>query len=730
MRAAAEELCSPDLPLILDRTALRWQGLLDVASSRLSATTRRRPDVLALTRDALAVPEQPYTRTLVDFALCARLRELYGIGQTPEDLEQLRQSFQELEESFEGRQRRRIKKDWSPHAHFLVDVVTMSGHVWRAPDAESFDAYCGGFSTSPFGVASAQRHFGPGSWPELFGQPPAFSSVLRRAYGIPLGVPGLDEALGALQVPVPGPGGAPGSITLVCGPSGSGRTTLLLSIASALSELGSAVRLLAPAESRATLDSKLHGLATVTPSSLWSRWLPNLRAGRGRLEIVAVDSPAALRAALRPVAGATARESSATATGSMLQHALFLDGISAAPPPRARGTNRPAPGSPALPEALVRLRDSGACVFLSCTDAERETFGLDRLADNVFRLGFHSDPTGRHTSRVLSVDKTRLQSSQRDRHVVNIGETGGCWVSPSLHTVNRGLASLRAVEPSSSHAFQVPHRAAVPPHRRAAAPVLREGSHVLIHGQGSSGKAGLALACALAASTTVAERPPEPRRTRRRSGARPLASRTLVVSFLYTEPYYRKLATRLLHGEASVPDTLAVWTLYPGYIDAETFISNLQKHLATAELLGRPFGAVVLDGIHNLLLEFPMLRADDLLWPTLFRLLRSHGIRAISTFSSFDMPGASASARPFDLERAASSHDAFFPVLASACDYVLEMRRDEPSNGKSRSLVSVESSSSDGLRVGDRYLWEADALTLVQGRDSRRVARAGSPAVR
>jgi hypothetical protein len=726
IRAAAEELCSTSLPLILERTVLRWQGLLDVASCRLSATTRRRPDVLALTRDALSVPEHPYTRTLVDYAICARLRQLYGVGRTLGDLEQLRRSFQDLEESFEGRQRRRIKKDWSPHAHFLLDVVAMSGHVWRAPDGECFDAYCGGFTSSPFGVADAARHFGPGSWPELFGQPPQLSSVLRRAYGIPLGVPGLDEALGALQVPFPGPSSAPGSITLVCGPSGSGRTTLLLTIASTLSDLGFAARLLSARESRATIDSKLHDLAALTPSSLWSRWLPNLGARHGSVEVVEVDSPEALRKAAGPTPGASRRAASKQRATASTPRAFFLDGVASVLESQRRGASRGGLGVAGFRDVLVQLRDSGASLFLSCTDAEREALELDRVADNVLGLGFHADPTGRHTSRVLSVDKTRLQSSQRDRHVLNVGETGACWVSPSLHTVNRGFASLRGVEPSSAQAFHLPHRVAASA-RGGGAVSLREGSHVLVHGRGSSGKAALALACALAphADPALAERPRSGVGAKRRPSARPLPLRTLVVSFLYTEPYYRKLATRLLHGDASAPDTLTVWTLYPGYIEAETFISSLQKQLTTAELLGRPYGAVVLDGIHNLLLEFPLLRADDLLWPTLFRLLRSHALRAVSTYSSFDIDGARAPGRPPDAEGTAFSapqHEAFFRSLLSSCDYVFEMRRDETSRARARAHVRVESSSTDVLRVGDRYMWENDALTLVQPRASRRGA--------
>jgi hypothetical protein len=687
VRAVAEELCSPALPLVVDRTALRWQRLLDVALAGFPATTRRRPDVLALTCDALAMPEHPHTRSLVDFAICKELRARYGIGDSPSDVERLRSSFQELEESFEGRQRRRIKKDSSPHAHFLVDIVNMSGHVWRAPDALSFDAYCAGFSESPFGVESRLRDFGLGHWPELFGQPPPFASVIRRVYGLPLGVPGLDEVLGALQVPFPAGAGGGGAITLISGPSGSGRTTLLSAIASALSELGLASRFVSADETTAALESRLRGLSALTPAALWSRWLPASGIEHEPLEVTSAESLAALRTVVLPRPEGKRKSSKTTAARRGAPRAVFLDGIAALLDPQARGSKSEARG------LFGKLRSSGIHVFASCTDSERESFELDRLADNVLKLDFHSEPNARHTTRVLSVSKTRLQSSQRDRHVLNIGEAGGCWVSPSLHTVNRGLHPL---DGSNARSFPLPYRDTS--RRRSAAPSLRDGSHVFIHGPGKAGKTSLALACALASSSTAQTEAPSKKRSVAGRAAPP---RTLVISFLDTESHFRRLASRALHGDASPSDTLTVWTLYPGHIDAETFVSKVQRHLATADLLGRPFESIVLDGLHSLLLGFPLLRTEPLLWPTLFRLLKARGVRTVSTFSSFDAEG------PAD---SPAARIGVLPALLGTCDYCLEMTSVEEASGRSHAQVRVVASPSDGLRVGDRYTWENDAL--------------------
>src|SRR5207247_480545 len=65
------------------------------------------------------------------------------------------------------------------------------------------------------------------------------------------------------------------------------------------------------------------------------------------------------------------------------------------------------------------------------------------LVDNVFVLGVEGESDTRHPLRILSVEKTRLQTSHRGRHVFHLSKHGGCAISPSLHSVLRSLQGKR-----------------------------------------------------------------------------------------------------------------------------------------------------------------------------------------------------------------------------------------------------------------------------------------------
>jgi hypothetical protein len=196
------------------------------------------------------------------------------------------------------------------------------------------------------------------------------------------------------------------------------------------------------------------------------------------------------------------------------------------------------------------------------------------------------------------------------------------------------------------------------------------------------------------------------------------------VSFLYPEPYYRRLILNAQRkfgisglSESQDPDEdsdeeelVTIWTLYPGFIDAETFIARVRRYLDQADLEGRPYGAVVLDGIHNLLLEFPLLQADELLWPCVFRLLRSKGIRAVSTFTFFDAEAAHREIETSTRGQSVAEHtELFFHLLVSGCDYSCVLNRDEDDG---QVTVKVVTSASEGLRVGAEYDWDAGPMVL------------------
>lgn len=53
-----------------------------------------------------------------------------------------------------------------------------------------------------------------------------------------------------------------------------------------------------------------------------------------------------------------------------------------------------------------------------------------------------------------------------------------------------------------------------------------------------------------------------------------------------------------------------VITLYPGGLGAEDFIAKVENALAAAEFRGIPYTGVLLDGIHNVFIQYPLLEND------------------------------------------------------------------------------------------------------------------------
>ena len=94
--------------------------------------------------------------------------------------------------------------------------------------------------------------------------------------------------------------------------------------------------------------------------------------------------------------------------------------------------------------------------------------------------------------------------------------------------------------------------------------------------------------------------------------------------------YYRGAARQLLRhryhlsqaaAAAYVPEHTTVFSLYPGFIDPESVVANLTRELDSADLMGKPYTAVIVDGIHNLMLQYPLLEREPLIWPTLSRVV-------------------------------------------------------------------------------------------------------------
>lgn len=655
----------------------------------------RRPDVLALTCALLTNPAAPHTHDVVRASVVMLLRSLYGIGRDTESLQALRDTHSSLSRRLR-QQKRRVLKDERGVEPFLLDLLAMEGWINRAATGEHLSAYYEGFDRAYLGVEDRLRAFGPGTWPEIHGPLPDFPSLLSLAFGQPTAVRGLDEVTGGLMIAVadPAESSSRGVVTLFTGPPGSGKTSLSLAIASRMADLGSQVSYLATEEDVVALRAKLTAmdaqdqLARLLFPEGPARHASDFRivAGRGFDDLSHVVDQLAddlQRTTPDPdVSSDGHRIDVVFPVVVVIDSLTALLGASAAGGPL--GDDRLARRK-VLADLLERFRALGVALFLVGGDDDAHERGMAYLVDNHFSLGLDARTSERHPVRTLTVEKTRLQVSYRGRHAFHLSRADGCVVNPSIHAVLRLTKHRRP--PQAERRRRAVLSAGTDSSGRISAITLRDRAHSVVWGWGSAGKAKLGLWLAL--EPRVGEHPVDDwkeyvsaraaRGVRRQASAlerRALRrSRVLVVTFLHTRPYYLERGRELLmqrfgcsvaDAYALVEDVVDTVDVYPGYVDPETLLARIARTLRGARFDGRPFTSVMVDGIHNLLLQFPLLADEELVWPALFRMLRSENVSTVSTFTFFSVVEPSSASQPFVPDDNARL---LCQLLVSSCNY-------------------------------------------------------------
>lgn len=765
-------LLTPPYPASTEETnelEHRLARLVLVEWNRLhtSDPTSPHPDVLALTLQFLTSPESPHTYYVSRYCLILTLRSLYEISLDFSSIQSLRQAYDRL------RGRIAAKSTSASEAgdrfeELILDICHLEGWLHRLLSKAKAERYYRSFLSSPLGVTSGLRKrvsnvFAP-AIPDR--EIPEFGAILSVLFAHPTAVSGLDLITGGILPAVPasenGPRGA--LVNLLAGPPGSGKTSLCLLIASRMAELGSVVRYVTTEEDEETLRSKLTALANPL-SVLFAKFLgavPHLAEpdfdivdGSRLYDLASVSENLkrtfeAAQVALKDYEHVSGTE--VVHSGVILQlplafpRVLIIDSITALLQIQTReadsgprfGMNDQPPRNPRrqIGSILRELRQMGVCIFLVGGEEDQRDSGLSYLVDNVFTLAMQPAPETNHPIRLLQLEKTRLQRSDSGPHILHLSGQDGPTLSPSLHSV------LRRVTQSPSFPSDPQRRAAVwgrlseeqlsldldePPNTFSEESFLtiRARSQSLVYGHGASGKARFALALAFEPRVRVNPTSTFGAYLLNRSRLRPehhsadLAhlneTRILIVSFLFTREYYEGLASRILEERFGVSGVHAarhvdVLDFYPGFLDAESVVARIRMRLRQGELSGHPYSSVILDGVHNLVVQFPLLMNAPLLWPTLYRVFRARGIDSVTTFTFFRMvqfgrigfqqpESITDIQRYFETENGREATDAsvdaserlFFHLLASSCDYSFLMEPPvDPTSVRLRNLVRIK----------------------------------------
>lgn len=397
-----------------------------------------------------------------------------------------------------------------------------------------------------------------------------------------------------------------------------------------------------------------------------------------------------------------------------------------------------------LYELIEALRELKALVIVTTGAETTINSSLDYLVDVAIHLSHESvSEYSAKPDRRIKLTKARHQLAAVGTHGMQIAGLNGVRFSPQINyqldrrsiwklripEMTTGICVLRSALPldalerftetsnsSRSIAFRDQPNSAT----------IFAGSHVFINGQGSSGKAAFALKLALAPVFPAGL-------VRAQTTTRPITGgrRVLVVSFLYPLEYYANLTRRLqlLHRweygvRSSASDVrLRVIHLHPGHMRPNDLYNKIDWELEAAELDGAPFTSVVIDGIHNVFVQFPEIQRYSLFWPQLYNSLRSRGILTITTHTILRAPETAdqtLSSFRLDDDRSEPLRNA----LVQKTDFQIEIdpfpRHLQPtssvsSNEMLTNLFVVKTVSAIGQPIPkDPVLWSREQLVLVE----------------
>lgn len=395
-------------------------------------------------------------------------------------------------------------------------------------------------------------------------------------------------------------------------------------------------------------------------------------------------------------------------------------------------------------EAFIETcRKLNSIVILLNPESVPEKLKIDYLIDIGVKLVHkYVDNEDEKPVRVFHLFKTRHQLSRQGSHIFHMSGPEGFRISPQIPSqidrkerIRRNLSDQNRV----IHTFNYlnDHRgekgvATIDELKKISGENnLNRGrelfinlfprTQILIHGYGSAGKAGLALKILLT--------PPVERGVRLADLGREkfehqkYQRKVLIISFLYPEQYYEELVAikkaKGLQGIISgvygtdLPDPIIDYlVLYPGYLGPQDFLNKLTRKMDEADLRGEPFTGVLIDGLHNVFLQFEKLQDSSMVWPMFYSILSRYDVTVISTFTNFSLNDKlidSDQSKNQQVTQAIGDHmlmqkgmAPFLHALVKASDFYFFMEQHPIASGAKKYLLAVKSAI--GQHVPEEFL--------------------------
>ncbi len=583
-------------------------------------------------------------------------------------------------------------------------------------------------------------------------QVPGLSDIENEIWGVPLPVRGADTLFfGGLRFSETG-----GLVVGVSGGPGTGKTSFALSLIGRLAPLGTKTLYVTAEEAKEDLYARISSIVADRTKRLSfapkydrtgsSDWL-FIRSGRDPSNPDQELDPELLVNFLEDIRTIRSETRQEYAPSAPPPHpcklVVVLDNLHSfvphLPSPDEKNSQHP------LEQIISACRSIGALVIATFAKDWWGSAWIDYLVDTAVELEYEqTNVRGHKPARLMILRKTRQQISRPGAHGFHMSGNSGFRITPQIPSQLDRKAIFKSVLPDRDWQIDVFRRpcfrdelagmpgamkgtrvpefdtASLNDHLRIAV-----NSHVLLHGKGSGGKAGLALKIAVAPILPFVPL----------SSAHVKRRKVLVISFLYPEQYYLDVSDHLHalakreYDDAGVAVSeqarVEVVSLYPGYIQPEDLFDRIMRRIDKAELEGEPFTAIVLDGLHNVGLQFPLLQDYPMLWPALYATLRRKKLTVVTTHTMITVESGVSHTESISIDDPRSLP--LLQALVQGSDYVLAIDRvpnpktkwPEDYQGIGAAMeVRVVSANYQGIPQ-DELFWSRDKLVLFIDQESQ-----------
>jgi KaiC/GvpD/RAD55 family RecA-like ATPase len=385
-----------------------------------------------------------------------------------------------------------------------------------------------------------------------------------------------------------------------------------------------------------------------------------------------------------------------------------------------------------IEDFISQCRNMGAIVLLIAADDIPGKFKLDYLVDVAIHLKLNGiNNQYEKPVRIFQLIKTRHQISRQGSHVFHLSNSKGFRISPQVPSQMDKREKIKIQLPSKInfiHSLNLLSDKRVYQYQKFLP--IASNSQILIHGYGSSGKAGFGLKLLFTPlmdehihreNIITDEKIKDYRKIILKKNQ---INKVLVVSFLYPVEYYEVLHERLLKqfefGFKNFDrrkSILNVKAFYPGFLTPEDFVYKIVRLLEEAKLEGEPYTGILLDGLHNVFLQFKNLQEAHMIWPLLYSILYRYSLTVVSTFTNFslnekhDAENTHSIQTPDDFMLMQQGQKPFLHGLVKAADYYF-LLEEIINNSNRKYLLSIRSSIRQ-IPPTNSLNWDREKLTLI-----------------